>query len=299
MAEVISVARLKRSLPSAVIRSHPWSYISSPPRKSFSCSFPAKLYPETRMNGVTTSKKYNIPTQETAPRPYNHINGSAEEILARFCLAELCQCWPIYRDASEWRNYRDAFTDDARVFTSESHCPCRFWPIVQSLSLTARTARTAWSGGLQIDDFIETSQKGRSAGDFIMHRVNGVLVDLNLAQGRAVGKMKATITQRFTIDGIPCDVDCDNRFIFFCKKIGDSWKTQWVKLFYEKDKLVPVDGKTVPHFPPEELAKYTEGKLILRWAFGGVGCQISRLTQINRISIPSCRSGQAWPPYTE
>lgn len=118
----------------------------------------------------------------------------------------------------------------------------------------------AWSGGLQIDDFIEISKKGRSAGDFIMHRMNGVLVDLNLSQGRAVGKMKATITQRFTIDGIPCDVDCDNRFIFFCKKIGNDWKIQWSKLFYEKDKLVPVDGKTVPQFPKEELSKYTEGK---------------------------------------
>ena len=112
---------------------------------------------------------------------------------------------------------------------------------------------------MKIDDFVNTSISGRANGDFIMHRVNGVLVDLNLEKGRAIGKMKATITQRFTFDGIPCDVDCDNRFIFFCQKYPDGWKIRWHKLFYEKDKLVPVDGKTVPHFPQEELDRYPEG----------------------------------------
>ena len=126
---------------------------------------------------------------------------------------------------------------------------------------------------MQIDDFIETSIKGRTAGDFIMHRINGVLVDLNLEKGRAVGKMKATITQRFTIDGIPCDVDADCRFIFFCQKNPDGWKTRWSKLFYEKDKVVPVDGKTVPpSFSEEALAKYTEGKSnSICWISNGSG----------------------------
>ena len=123
------------------------------------------------------------------------------------------------------------------------------------------TGHAAWSGGLKIDDFIETSKKGRANGDFIMHRENGTLAEVNLAQGRGIGKMKATITQRFTIDGIPCDIDADGRFIFFCKMTPQGWKTQWVKLFYEKDKVVPVDGKAVPHFPKSELAKYTEGEM--------------------------------------
>lgn len=57
------------------------------------------------------------------PRGYNHINGTTEEILARFCVTELCHAWPVYRDASEWRNYREAFTDDAHVFTSKEP-PC-------------------------------------------------------------------------------------------------------------------------------------------------------------------------------
>lgn len=92
------------------------------------------------------------------------------------------------------------------------------------------------------------------------------MVDLNLPKGRAVGKMKATITQRFTIQGIPCDIDCDSQFLFFCLQTPQGWKTKWSKLFYIKDKLVPVDGKTVPSISDAELKKFTEGKLSIEIA---------------------------------
>lgn len=92
-----------------------------------------------------------------------------------------------------------------------------------------------------------------------MHRENGTLVNLNLAKDRAVGKMKATITQRFTLDGCEVDVECDCRFIFWCKKEEGEWKAQYNKLFYEKSKLIPVDGKNVPDIPQDVLAKYPEG----------------------------------------
>ena len=104
----------------------------------------------------------------------------------------------------------------------------------------------AWSGGLSIEDFIAVSIKGRKNGDFIMHRENGTLANVNMDTQRGIGKMKATITQRLTMKGVPVDIDCDCRFIFFCKIEDGEWKTQWVKLFYEKDKVVPVNGKDVP-----------------------------------------------------
>lgn len=125
---------------------------------------------------------------------------------------------------------------------------------------------------MTIDDFIQTSIEGRAKGDFIMHRENGTLVDLNPSTARAVAKMKATITQRFiTDDGIEYDVDCDCRFIFFCQKfsgIGSksgtgkqtpAWKIKYNKLIYEKDRIVPVDGANVPRFEKAELEKYPYG----------------------------------------
>lgn len=133
------------------------------------------------------------------------------------------------------------------------------------------TPSLAWSGGLTIDEFIDVSIKGRANGDFIMHRENGTLANVNLAKKRGIGKMKATITQRFLLKGIPVDVECDCRFIFFVKIENGEWKTQFVKLFYEKDKMIPVDGHTVPHIPQEELDKYTEGYKYLSAAQHSLG----------------------------
>lgn len=63
---------------------------------------------------------YNVSEKESQPTIYSHINGSPEEILDRYCVTELCKGWPVYRDASEWNNYRDLFAEkDAFVFTSK------------------------------------------------------------------------------------------------------------------------------------------------------------------------------------
>ncbi|KAK4506186.1 hypothetical protein PRZ48_004151 [Zasmidium cellare] len=190
------------------------------------------------------ANKYNITAKETWPTRYSHINGTPEEILDRFAVSELCRAWPVYRDASEWQNYRDAWADKGSYL----------W--------------TTWGGGVDIDDFIQISIKGREAGDFIMHRENGTLVELNPKNGRACGKMKATITQRYFFEKEgACDVECDCRFIFFCRK-GTSktgqpeWKIQYVKLFYEKDKVIPLDGKPLPDWDQSILNKFPEG---YRW----------------------------------
>ena len=67
---------------------------------------------------------YNITEKETQPNTYVHINGSIEDILDRYCVSELCKGWPVYRDASEWNNYRNIFAENgAFVFTSTSSLP--------------------------------------------------------------------------------------------------------------------------------------------------------------------------------
>ncbi|KAF4808346.1 PEP2-like protein [Colletotrichum siamense] len=181
-------------------------------------------------------------------RQYSHLGGTTTELLERFAVSELCKGWPVYRDASEWANYRSLFADDAIVWTT-------------------------WSGPQPIEDFIRISISGKEAGAFIMHRECGTLVELNTAKNRAVGKMKATITQRFQHPGgFEYDVDCDCRFMFFYEKTTD-WKAVFVKLVYEKDKLVPVDGR-VPSFAPEVLAKYPQGYRYLGAAQSTLGYDI-------------------------
>ncbi|KAI1639177.1 hypothetical protein F4809DRAFT_175061 [Biscogniauxia mediterranea] len=190
---------------------------------------------------------------------YAHINGQPNDILSRLAVSELCKGWPVYRDASEWKNFRSLFGEDAYVWTT-------------------------WSRRLSIDDFIQKSKEGKSNGDFIMHRECGTAVDLNSSTHRAVGKMKATITQRFKIKGdedrgvepIIFDVDCDCRFHFFCFQEPNSgaWRVKYVKLIYDKDKVVPVDGKTVPSFTREVLAKCPEGYKYLGAAQRMLGHQV-------------------------
>ncbi|ROT38063.1 hypothetical protein SODALDRAFT_351219 [Sodiomyces alkalinus F11] len=212
--------------------------------------------------------------KEAHSRQYSHINGTPEDLLHRLAISELCKGWPVYRDASEWMNFRSLFAQDATVWTT-------------------------WSGARSVDDFIAISKAGKASGAFIQHRECGTLVELNREMNRAVGKMKATITQRFVSpEGIEYDVDCDCRFLFFCTYVNESpmmmmegdsasgtgagvedvsggeWKAQYVKLIYEKDRLVPVDGVNVPKFELEELEKYPVGYRYLSVAQASLGHEI-------------------------
>lgn len=140
-----------------------------------------------------------------------------------------------------------------------------------------------------------------------MHRECGTLVEVSQSHpDRAIGKMKATITQRFKThasqanvfcpEGTEYDVDCDCRFIFFCVKekkpdafdgAKGEWKAKYVKLFYEKDKVVPVDGNRAPTFDPELMASFPEGYRHLAAAQSGLGYPVTRC-------LPTARNHGAW-----
>lgn len=146
-----------------------------------------------------------------------------------------------------------------------------------------------------------------------MHRENGILVDLNPFTNRAIGKMKATITQRFTDPATKAeyDVDCDARFIMWCVKVppptragypvpgtglgpragSGGWKVQYVKLFYEKDKIVPVDGRSVPEFKTEELERFPYGYRYLGAAQARLGREVVK-------DLPTLREDEKfWDMY--
>jgi len=59
-------------------------------------------------------------------------------------------------------------------------------------------------------DFIAASQAEKDRGAFIMPQIHGATTDI---QGsRAVTKVRATITQRFLLDG--CEVDAESNCVF-------------------------------------------------------------------------------------
>ncbi|GME41178.1 probable pathogenesis associated protein Pep2 [Neofusicoccum parvum] len=171
-----------------------------------------------------------------ASRPQSAIrnNGPDHLVLERFKLRELAEGWPCYRDACEWENFASIFHPGAYVYTT-------------------------WSGRLLYTDFVAGSKAGMDKGAFIMHRCHGTTSDINPEGTRAVTKMKATITQRFTIDGAEVDAECDCRFCFFFEKIDGRWGARFVRHWYEKDKLIPVNPAKIPVLDEEKLKSYPQG----------------------------------------
>lgn len=101
-------------------------------------------------------------------------------------------------------------------------------------------------------------------GAFIMHRIHGSTTDIEPTATGAVTKMKATITQRFVLNECKVDVESDCRFCFFWekeKKDNDDreWRARFVRHWYEKDKLIPVDPRKVPQLDYEKLKTYPTG----------------------------------------
>lgn len=119
------------------------------------------------------------------------------------------------------------------------------------------------------------------AGAHIMHRVHGTTVDI--AGNRAIAKMKATITQRFTLDGCQVDAEADCRFCMFFEKRGDRWGARFVRHFYEKDKLILVDPRKIPFIDDEKLNSLPEGYRYLSY------CQSITIPGFKPINMPGYR----------
>ncbi|KAL2884205.1 hypothetical protein SGCOL_000144 [Colletotrichum sp. CLE4] len=137
-------------------------------------------------------------------------------------------------DACEWENFESIFHPGAYVYTT-------------------------WSGRVPFTDFIAASKAGMDKGAFIMHRCHGCSTDINIEGTRAVTKLKATITQRFEIDGVEFDVEADCRFCFYFEKVGDRWGARLVRHWYEKDKVIPCNPSKFPKIDEERLVAFPPG----------------------------------------
>lgn len=112
-------------------------------------------------------------------------------------------------------------------------------------------------------------------GAFIMHRCHGTSTDINAEATRAVTKLKATITQRFEVDGAEFDVEADCRFCFFFEKVGGRWGAQLVRHWYEKDKMIPANPARFPAVDEERLKGYPPGyRYLAYWQEATMGVKV-------------------------
>lgn len=106
----------------------------------------------------------------------------------------------------------------------------------------------------------------------ILHFLGGSAIEL--AGERAVAQTKMTISQRATIEGVPCDVVCTGRFYdFLCKHKGE-WRLLHRQPIYEKDRIDPVDPAAVLVLDANALAGFPEGYRHLAYIQTRIGYRV-------------------------
>jgi len=76
------------------------------------------LFPHLLILVISEVRDKMTSKDESHNRMFSHINGTTEDLFDRMAVAELCKGWPVYRDASEWMNFRSLFCKEAYVWTS-------------------------------------------------------------------------------------------------------------------------------------------------------------------------------------
>jgi len=69
----------------------------------------------------------------------------------------------------------------------------------------------------------------------------------------------------------------------FFEKINGKWGARFVRHFYEKDKLIPVDPRKIPRIDDEKLMKFPEGYRYLSY------CQSLTIPGFKLLVMPGYR----------
>ena len=168
------------------------------------------------------------------------------DVLDRIAIRELIENWVLWRDARDWARFRTVWHDEGRMMAT-------------------------WFQGTA-DEFIKVSEEGYRRGVRILHFLGGTTIDL--AGTRATAQTKMTISQRATVEGVPCDVVCTGRFYDFLEKRAGRWGLVLRQPIYEKDRIDPVDPATAPALDPKLLASLPEGYRHLAYMQARIGYKI-------------------------
>ena len=164
----------------------------------------------------------------------------------REAIRDLIDNWVLYRDAGDWKRFREVFHDDGRV------------------NATWRQAGA--------DDFIQASREGVDRGVSILHFLGGTTIDF--AGNRAVSQTKMTIAQRAEVEGVLCDVVCTGRFVDFWERREERWGLVLRQPIYERDRIDPVEPGASVALDPTLLARFPEGYRHLAYLQTRIGYEV-------------------------
>jgi hypothetical protein len=167
-------------------------------------------------------------------------------MLDRLAIREVLENWAVYRDAGDWERFKTVWHDDGYMTAT-------------------------WFQG-PATEFMRVSREGMEKGVNILHFLGGMAIDI--AGHRAIAQTKMTITQRAPVHGVLCDVLCTGRFYDFLEKRNGRWAIVLRRLFYEKDRMDPVDPSAQVKLDSQLLAQFPVGYRHLGYLQSSLGFKV-------------------------
>jgi hypothetical protein len=169
-----------------------------------------------------------------------------QRMLDTLTIKEVVENWAVFRDSGDWERFRSVWHEEGVMMAT-------------------------WFQG-PFEEFIRVNQEGWNKGVSILHLLGGTSVEI--AGARAIAQTKMTISQRAPVLGVMVDVLCTGRFYDFFEKRNDRWAIVLRRLFYEKDRMDPVDPSKTVQLDPKILAQFPEGYQHLAYLQSGLGFKV-------------------------
>jgi SnoaL-like protein len=167
-------------------------------------------------------------------------------LLDKLAIRELLENWAVWRDSADWTRFRTVWHDDGYMMAT-------------------------WFQG-SADEFIAISRAGFARGVNILHFLGGSSIDL--AGTRAIAQTKMTISQRAMVHHVEVDVLCTGRFYDFLEKRDGKWGVVTRRVFYEKDRMDPVNPSQTVDLDPAVLAQFPVGYRNLAYLQSSLGFKV-------------------------
>jgi hypothetical protein len=169
-----------------------------------------------------------------------------QRMMDALTIKEVVENWAVFRDSGDWERFRSVWHEEGVMMAT-------------------------WFQG-PFEDFIRVNKEGWDKGVSILHLLGGTSVEI--AGTRAIAQTKMTISQRAPVHDLMVDVLCTGRFYDFFEKRNDRWAIVLRRLFYEKDRMDPVDPSKTIQLDPEILAQFPEGYRHLAYLQSGLGFKV-------------------------
>jgi len=155
------------------------------------------------------------PKANRAAKTQRFALARPDSLSDRLAIREIVENWVLYRDAGDWERFKTVWHEDGYMMAT-------------------------WFQGTH-EEFAAISKAGMEKGVNILHFLGGCTIDI--ARNRAIAQTKMSISQRAPVEGVLCDVVCVGRFYDFLEKRKGRWGIVLRRLFYEKDRIDPVDSR--------------------------------------------------------